>query len=402
MSIEIEGSGSLEKASDRDRFALMLNGICESMKLKMVDYERSIIIDICPHGKIKCYFEGCDIAVSAQTHIGGPGFHAYVCTIFDAIVEMCMIGFEVKDATNYFYERNFEDLKYLHFYPWLQRLADDVAKQSKIDDKICISWELQPYIPGSKAGCVVTPMGYIARKDFKELAISDLARRFFIWNHKQRNAYDYRNCALTLLWEECYFAYSGMNVYTNNIASEIIDYLEAAYELDHLIPLPLQEYRTLCMSIQRTAYLHQAQEMDMHHIGYRRNCVHYRFSNWLIFAHGCCEISFDTSTQTMYFMAPYKEADEPWRWMLKANAFMHERKDTSLLPPQEGLECFTMQSKQLQGQGVIERLAEYYKMSVQVICGKDTLYLEWIIHHADDIATIKEWCYGIAHQPMIR
>lgn len=45
---------------------------------------------------------------------------------------------------------------------------------------------------------------------------------------------------MVLLWKECYFAYSSMlNEYTDKIANSILDYLEAAYEKDDLLPLPM-------------------------------------------------------------------------------------------------------------------------------------------------------------------
>ena len=62
-----------------------------------------------------------------------------------------------------------------------------------------------------------------------------MADDFFVWNDRKRTARYYRNCAMVLLWKECYFAYSSMNEYTDKIANSILDYLEAAYEKLSLI-----------------------------------------------------------------------------------------------------------------------------------------------------------------------
>lgn len=405
MSMEVALTGTLEKESDRAAFAQIIKDICNMMKVKMEDYDTTIIIDICPQGQIECSFEGRFISVVTQTNNAGPGFHAFVCTMYDEIVKMGRIAFEVHDSTGYFYERNFENLKYLHFYPWLKTLADYVEEKSVMDESICIAWSQQVYTPQSKAGCVVTPMGYIPVKDFKELDIDDLAFAFFIWNEKTRDANYYRNCALTLLWKDCFFEYSGMNAYTDHIAGMILDYLEAAYEFDHMIPLPMQDYRMLCTSIQRDANICHAQEMEIKTIGYRRNCIHYHFGNWLIPAHGYCEISYDKVTQTMHFMAPYMQDDDPWQWMIKANAFTHETEDATiiegLLHPSDGVEYFTIQSKQLKGSGTIEKLPDYYTIKVEVICNRDTLYLECIIRHDNDVAKLKDWCCNVQYHPII-
>ncbi len=61
-------------------------------------------------------------------------------------------------------------------------------------------------------------MGYMTKDKFLHSEVEDLAKEFFIWNEEKRTAQYYRNCAISLLWKECYFEYSAMNEETDKIA----------------------------------------------------------------------------------------------------------------------------------------------------------------------------------------
>lgn len=397
MSIEVVLTGTLEKEKDREIFSEALKIICEEMKVKMEDFDSYVKIDVCPEGFIECSYEGCFLSITAQTSIVGPGFHAFVCTLYDKILKGELITFEVSDPTNFYFDRNFENLKYKYFFTWLKSIAMYI-EESTIED-IYIAWPKDYYMPMTKKDSVVTPMGYINIRDFKEMEIEDLADRFFIWNDIKRTAKYYRNCAITLLWKECYYEYSTMNNDTDKIAETILDYIEAAYERDDSIALPMDIYRELCMYLQRDVRLQDAQDMELSDIGYRRQIVREQFKNWTIPVHGCCEISYDRSTQTKHFMAPYQHQDDPWQWMIKANAYTYENEAATfienLLHPQEDIHYFTFKHEQCEGRGTLVRQEEYYSMIVQVINGMDTLFLECIIRDETDIKVIKEWCSKI-------
>lgn len=403
MSIELELTGTLEKESERELFSGILKSICEEMKVKMEDYDTYVMIDVCPEGAIECCYEKCFISITAQTSNVGPGFHAFVCTLFDEILKDGTVSFEVSDPTNYYFDRNFENLKYKHFFTWLKSIAIYV-KESTIED-LYLSWPKGYYLPLTKKGFVVTPMGYIKINDFKSLEIEELAEKFFIWNDVKRNAKYYRNCAMTLLWKECYYEYSTMNDDTDKIAETILDYLEAAYECDDTIALPMQIYQDLCTSLQREILIHDAQDMELSEIGYRRGSVLHQFKNWTIPAHGCCELSYDRTTQTKHFMAPYKNQDDPWKWMIKANAYTYEKEEptfiNSLQDPQDDNHYFTIKNEDCEIRGTVVNQEEYYSMIVQVNSGMDTLFLECIIRNETDIEMIKNWCAEIRYHPSV-
>lgn len=402
MSIEIVLEGQLEKEADREQFSAFLKQVCDDKKLKMEDYDTSIMIDICPEGYIECGYEDRFVSIAAQTNVAGPGFHAYVCTVFDAIISGSQIPLEVSDPTGYYTDRNFETLRYQYFYRWLKDIQGYVLEHMEEEKELCISWPQEYYHPVWRDGFVVTPMGYIHKEDFRTRDVEDLADDFFVWNDFERTARYYRNCAMVLLWKECYFTYSSMNEYTDKVANSIIDYLEAAYEKDDLLPLPMDAYRSICTAIKREILIHHANELKVANLGYRNGIVSYHFGSWSIPAHGCCEKSFDETTQTMHFMAPYKEQDEPWKWMMKANAYSFEKEIPTFLEklenPQDVMDSFSFEKETVSCKGIVENMDEYYMVVVQANCERDTLFLECIVRDEQDVAMIKEWCQGIRHR----
>ena len=109
MSIEIVLEGQLEKETDKEAFSAFLKQVCDEKKLKLEDYDATVMIDICPEGYIECGYEDRFVSIAAQTNVAGPGFHAFVCTVFDEIISGSQIPLEVNDPTGYYTDRNFEN-----------------------------------------------------------------------------------------------------------------------------------------------------------------------------------------------------------------------------------------------------------------------------------------------------
>lgn len=402
MSIEIVLTGSLEKETDREAFSGFLASLCEEKGIKLEDYDTYVLMDVCPEGIIECSYEGCFISIAAQTNVAGPGFHAFVCTLYDDILKEGGISFEVSDVTNYYFDRNFENLKYKYFYKWLENIAEYVGDHNDDYQNLCIAWPMDYYQPKVKKGCVVTPMGYIRQEEFLSSEIEELAQHFFIWNTLERSAQYYRNCAMTLLWKECCFEYSSMNEYTDKVANTIIDYLEAAYEKDNLLPLPMKEYELLCHSVEREVLIREATLLHVPDLGFRTDVIAYHFGNWVIPAHGCAEKSFDQTTKSLHFMAPYKKHDDPWRWMIKANAYTFDKEVESFLDtftkPKDVMDTFSFSDDHMEGKGIIEQVEDYYTVAVQVNSGKDSLLVEYVIRYKEDIPMMVQWAKSINHQ----
>lgn len=318
MAIEVTLEGTLENEDDFEGYMKLIQEIAVQNHLKMEIYEDSALIEACPEGYIEINCENLFLSISAQTNVSGAGFHAFVCDFFQQIQEKSPLLLTAGDPTGYYEKRNFNHLKYGIFHRWLSDIALYVKEHENTSQELCISWPLDYYQPKHRSNCIVTPLGYMEKKYFYEADVNELAERFFIWNHMEKDALFYRNAALNLLWKECYFMYSNMNEDTQKQADTILDLLEIAYEKDNELPLPFHEYKQLCEIRGRKPMIIDAKEMNSPiRIGYRYDVVEYRYDNWSIPADGFCEKSFDYVNQVCYLTAPYQNEEETWRWMYR-------------------------------------------------------------------------------------
>lgn len=400
MAIEIVVESKLEKEEEREQFSSYLKQLCEKKQLKIEDYDTSVIIEVCPYGYIECSYEGRFVSLASESDVAGPGFHAYVCSFIDEVIaDNNSMKWEVSDPAKYYEERNFENLKYGTFYRWLRDIREYAGKNEI--NEIC--WNNDFYRPSSLENHLVTPLGYISLEDFLNRDIEDLANDFFIWNTQERDARFYRNCALALLCKDGFFSYSAMNEFTDKMANTIIDYLEAAYEKDDTEALPMKEYRLLCNAIYRQEAIKHANLLELHNAGYRKNTIYYPFGNWDIPMDGFAEKSFDKSTQTMHFMAPYKSADTPWEWMVKVNSYTFDAEVSNYVeaikhPSKETIEEFSICSENCDGKGIVENLGEYLRILVQFNHEHDMLFIEGFASDEASIHKLKTYCEQVVHQ----
>lgn len=394
MSIEIQLEGSVEDEKDYEAITNLIQEVSEKWQLKMEIFEKFAMIDVCPEGFIEISYADPYLTVSAQTNVAGPGFHAYVCSFFDALIEKCPISLSASDPTGYFDDRNFEKLRGQIFYRWLSDIGTYIQEVENEQNDLCISWPLDYYHPQAKAGFVVTPMGYMAIDDFRTLPIEELAQHFFVWNNKGRDAYYYRNAALNLLWKECYYEYTNMNEYTEKMTGTILDFLEIAHDLDPALPLPMSEYQSLCEISGREAKIVDAQSLYIAQIGYRKGIVDFHFGNWSIPADGCCEKSIDESNQTLYLMAPYHTAEEPWRWMYRVNIFAFQQEVTTFLnevtQSDDAFDTFAFENDNVKGKGCLERKEDHIVIQAQLNSGKEMMTIQIILCDEADIEFLKE------------
>lgn len=391
MAIEVVLEGQLETEKDFEGYVGLLKELCESWKLKIEAYENFALIDVCPEGFVEVSYEDQFLSISAQTNVAGPGFHAYICDFFQAIIEKSPVELSVSDPTNYYQERNFEKLQKDIFYRWLKDISAYIEEKQEDYANLCISWPMDYYQPKPKKGYVVTPMGYISVQDFIHQDVETLAQRFFIWNHMGRDAHYYRSAALNLMWKECYFEYTNMNEYTEKQADLILDLLEIAHEKDPQLPLPMDEYEFLCEIKGRTPKITDGKRMiTLQEIGYRKDTVEFHFGNWAIPAHGCAEKSFDDANQTLYLMAPYKQADEPWKWMYKVNLFAFKQDVEEFLPEiMQGDQPFSFTNDQVKGMGNIEEKEDHLLLNAQLNCGKEMMLVQIILCQKEDLPELK-------------
>lgn len=390
MAIEIHVEGVLEKEEERHAFSEVLLQLCRDEKVKLEDYDTTLEIEVCPEGKITCQYIGTVVHMHAQTNVVGPGFHAYVCSFIDHVIEQSFIDLEVIDETMYYEQRNFEDLKYRQFYPWLESMLDQIEMRANQQESSYIGWSFDTYLPADKPHHIISALGYLPLRDIQEYETEAFAQRIFIWNEPQRDAYYYRNCALSLLWTACFFTYSNMNEDTIKTANAILDYMETAFDCDDRIELPMDSYHVLCEAIHRQPVLTHTNTMSSDPIGYRKEPIFYPFHNWEVCVDGCCEKSYDASTQTLHFMAPYKEADDPWVYLIRVNAYQLQQdpKFSDIFDIEDAF-CETLDDGIIKG--VVQHQADYEQLIMQIVVQQDTLFFECIIRNKEDIEMIKAW-----------
>lgn len=69
---------------------------------------------------------------------------------------------------------------------------------------------------------------------------------FFVWNELEKDAYFYRNSAMVLLHQFCYFMPSVRSKQDEQVNQEIIKLLETALSMDRRLPFPKKEYLEVC------------------------------------------------------------------------------------------------------------------------------------------------------------
>ncbi|MEG0519830.1 MAG: hypothetical protein RR520_01500 [Erysipelotrichaceae bacterium] len=372
MAIEIGLEGKIEE-DDKDPFLDYLRHLAKHKFCKVNEYENILQLEVCPEGYIECSFDQDYVNLVAQSEVAGPGFHAYVAKLYDEIIEECKIEFSVIDATNYYFDRNFKKLNEQFFYRWIESIASLIKEKKVATKDWCLAWPKDYYRPLKKENTLITPMGYFGFDEFNKDP-KELAPRFFIWNHLEKDALYYRNCAIHYLWKECYFEYSKMNEESDKYAHQIIDLLELAHEKDPKLALPLSLYNLLCDTMDCEKILHDVEDYEIKDIGYRRHDVIYNFGNWCIQAPGTCDADIDETTGAYVLIAPYKSEDESWSWIMRSTAYTFNKTITSFIElfeekDQKVMDTFAFEENGVAVKGNLSQYEGYVAIEAQ--CNHD-------------------------------
>lgn len=388
--------GKLQKVEDKEQFSELLVYLCEERKLKIEDFDTMVAIEVCPEGRIICTYEEENVYLKTNSTLLGPGYHAFVAKLYDDILLESGITFDVFDPTLYYEERSFEDLKYKHFYVWLDKVLHGSEFESMYLQNIMFS--SYTYIPEYKEGNILTPMGYLSIDKRKQCELNDLAQQFFLWNEEERDAIYYRNCSLWLLWKECYFTYSHMNEHTKKVAETIIDYVEIAHAKDEHLALPYKEYVELCHILQRETLILQCQDMYDETIGYRQGNVNYVYGNWRISAHGCSEVMIDEKEDKMYIIDPYQDMYTPWKRMLRIQRVEDELSSlSSYIPSASTIEVLDDRDQGYSGKVAVIDADEHKEVLAQLTHGDDTILLQYTVCDEDLVQDCLHTIHHIAY-----
>ena len=209
-----------------------------------------VIYQFCPEGFLWMAWKKGEIVGECQTNIAGPGFHAAVIHFLDLYASRGKLGLLVKDDTGYDRDRNFVRMRREYFYTWFGDLMKQIFEQKDRADRQLVCWPANYYLPEEHKGMVMTHIRQFSMEEIRNIVHSGVsmgfAKDFFIWNEEEKDAYYYRNCALVLMNQECYFMPSGRSKQDEVINRKILDLLERALALKADIQFPKNEYLELC------------------------------------------------------------------------------------------------------------------------------------------------------------
>lgn len=366
----------------KNEFYEVLKLICDQEKLQIEERGERVVIDVCPQGTIECLENGNVIHMEAHTSHGGPGFHAFCVNLMEWVDEECNAQCHVQDDCGYMENPNFEHLKYEVFFPWLSDLKRLILEGTMQHHNYY--FDTTHYLPIHREDVIITPCGFLDRKEFEEMDTERLAPYFFLWINEERDALFYKNCALHLLAKEGYGMYACMNEQSEKYASAIVDYIEIAYSKDPAITLPLQAYHELCQLLHREEQIQDGVMMDEEVSQYRLQEVYHLFHEWSIYAPGCCERSYDVIHDELYLMAPYENAESGWEWMWKISTHLQEPSHWTTV--KENGEKW--QNETVNGQYLVSNKDEYDHLQA-ILYGEHPLYIEIVIRDEKDIPYLK-------------
>lgn len=336
------------------------------------------------------------LSAECITSMAGPGFHAAAIDFSDALAEAAQLKLLLDDETDYYDHRNFELMRSEHFYSWLLTMVDVCRRENEEASlsNFCICWDVDQYVPEDIPGTVVSPAGrfHIDKMvdQVQNEGIEAFAREFFLWNERERDGRFYRNTALSILWEDCYFMPGDRSDIDRKANQAFLKYLEKAARLDPSLPMPKAEYALVCELENRTPIDLSAfpdYEPD-YPAGYRRGRVSYRLGNTDFLLPGCF-LREEEEQDTLW----YDGGDEDWK-SLRATAlrinegeveFSDKLFNDTAEPPEEfrtgdGL-CRAAFAGEIQDDGSV-----YYQSIAQVICAKQITLLTASYSRREDAA----------------
>lgn len=244
-----------------------------------------MIFQFCPEGFLWMSWNDGKIIGDCQTNVAGPGFHAAVIYFLELFAARGQLELYVEDSTGFYGHRDFKRMRQEYFYQWFRELMEAALRNGDKDREQLLCWPSDYYLPEERKGTVMTHIRRFTLEEVGRMVNSGIsmgfARDFFIWNEEEKDSYYYRNCGLVMMNQECYFMPSSRSQEDEAVNGRIIDLLEKAWELNHGIPLPKEEYLELCrlhgkepINPDKIAPMHLAEQ-----VGCRRGLLYRTIGN---------------------------------------------------------------------------------------------------------------------------
>lgn len=209
-----------------------------------------VVYQLCPEGFLWMTWKGKQLVGDCQTNIAGPGFHAAVVYFLELFAARGSLKLSVKDPTGFYADRNFERMRREYFYGWFKKLLHAIVSRVGTGEGKLVCWPSDYYLPQEQPGIVTTHIRGFGVRELKGIVQSGLtnafAKDFFVWCDEEKDAWYFRNCALVLLNQQCYFKPSSRSNEDLLVNREVIRLLEKTLEMDRTVPFPVAEYREVC------------------------------------------------------------------------------------------------------------------------------------------------------------
>lgn len=262
----------------------MIKSLAKHLGYHCFRAEGFLLVQLCPEGYVWLNWNKHKLHGESQTNIAGPGFHAAVIDFLEKLAMNENLKLKVEDRTGYFIKRDFLMMRQKYFYQWFVNLIDLVSGWGESGEYM-FCWPAVYYVPEQQEGKLITHIRSYSWKELNGMVHSGLtvafAKDFFVWNEQEADAWFYRNSAMVLLNQSCYFMPSKRSTQDLYINRRIIELLETAYTMDAKIPFPQKTYLELC-------YLHEHAPMVMDEvvalqgeefIGCRKHMVYRKIGN---------------------------------------------------------------------------------------------------------------------------
>lgn len=263
-------------------------------------------IELCPEGEVYFRIEDNVLYGDTQTNVAGPGFHAAVIDFLDDFITEGNYVLDIEDETGYCGHRDFTRMCEEYYHKWLYQICSALKEQwQKKHSSLRTCWPLDHYVPKDRKGHVVTPMGYLSYECIQDVVdnknMIEFAQNFFIWPHREKDAYYYRNCALHNLWMHCMFQPKERSKWDDQCNRSIIFSMQMAIKKDPNIPYPMEAYQEIC-ALQHLPLPNIEGFVSMQEdIGYLRDDVMYTIGNLVYAIPGHYLSEFEEDAQTQYY-----------------------------------------------------------------------------------------------------
>lgn len=291
MSIKINFTAT---TSQQENLLRTVKKTAEEKDYEVRAWKDGLEVALCPIGDMTIWwktdkkFPGQWLIIGeCCTSPAGAGLHKAAIDLIDCLNSLVLENLEVDDITGYYGHRDFERLKNEHFYPWLNSLIH-ICRESFESDKysnVSICWNMDQYQPQNIPGTLTTPLGRFTMDSLNKCAdnqdINWFAHRFFLWDNQEKDALYYRNTAMNLLWEHCWFAPSDRSHEDKAINQQILSSIEKANRMDLSLPLPILAYNEVCrLDCHEPNLLPGTKDLVTDFpIGFRKTPVTYSYGN---------------------------------------------------------------------------------------------------------------------------